>query len=200
MELPRDAKVVEAVLRSSGVDNFDAECVPQLLEFTQRYIADVLEESAAYMEHRTRGGDGAGDSGAGGSEQPTTKPMTKAQQQQRNQITEDDLRLAVKSRTAFGYMQMPAREVRAFADACAHAQSVSTKAFHEKNDDDDECLERERKRERERRRCCVLTCARRQRMWCLYTCVHMYVSIDVTGAGAGSKCRAPRVYDGCDTP
>ena len=82
MELPRDAKVVEAVLRSSGVDNFDAECVPQLLEFTQRYIADVLEESAAYMEHRTRGGESAGDSGAGGksgaggSEQPTAKAMT----------------------------------------------------------------------------------------------------------------------------
>ena len=176
MELPRDAKVVEAVLRSSGVDNFDAECVPQLLEFTQRYIADVLEESAAYMEHRTRGGDGAGDSGAGGSEQPTTKPMTKAQQQQRNQITEDDLRLAVKSRTAFGYMQMPAREVRAFADACAHAQSVSTKAFHEKNDDDDECLERERKRERETPLLCSDMCTTTTHVVSLYMCT--YVCID----------------------
>ena len=114
-ELPRDAKVVEAVLRSSGVENFDAECVPQLLEFTQRYIAEVLEESVAYMEHRTRGGAGdstaGGKSGVGGSELPT-KSLTKAQQQQRNQITEEDLRLAVRSRTAFGYVQMPAREVR----------------------------------------------------------------------------------------
>lgn len=106
--MPRDARVVESVLRSSGVEHFDAEVVPQLLDFTQRYIADVLEESVAYMEHRTAGAAAAVGEGTSGQ----TKKQQAAALLREQQLTEGDLMLAVKSRTAFGYTQMPPREVR----------------------------------------------------------------------------------------
>lgn len=109
--LPRDAQVVESVLRSSGVENFDAEVVPQLLEFTQRYIADVLEESVSYMEHRTAGAAAASAAGVEGGA-PQTKKQQQAALQREQQLTEGDIMLAVRSRNAFGYAQMPPREVR----------------------------------------------------------------------------------------
>lgn len=70
-----------------------------LMEFTQRYIAEVLEESMYYMDHRTKGSEKA------------TSAAQRQQQLEAQQLNEADLALAVKSRISFGWAQSAPREV-----------------------------------------------------------------------------------------
>lgn len=46
------------ILRAMGITNYDPKVLPQLLEFSHRYICDVLEDADRYREHRANdGGD-----------------------------------------------------------------------------------------------------------------------------------------------
>lgn len=79
---PRDAKLVKAILRSMGVQQFEPRVVNQLLEFWYRYVVDVLGDAQVYAEHA---GKGALDC--------------------------DDVKLAIQSRVNFTFWQPPPREV-----------------------------------------------------------------------------------------
>lgn len=79
---PRDARTIEAILRSMGVESYDPRVVTQLLELEHRYITDVLREAHALTEF-------------------ADKPA----------IDLDDVRLAIRSRCAFTFTQPPPREV-----------------------------------------------------------------------------------------
>lgn len=79
---PRDARTVEAILKSMGVDSYDPRVVNQLLELEYRYIADVLRESNAYSEH-------------------ADKPS----------IDLEDMRLAIRDKVAVSFTPPPPREV-----------------------------------------------------------------------------------------
>lgn len=48
---PRDAEVMEAILKEMGVSEYDPMVVHQMLEFTYRYITNVLEDAKVYSEH-----------------------------------------------------------------------------------------------------------------------------------------------------
>lgn len=50
--MPRDAKVVIAILRSMGVERFEPRVLHQLLEFMHRYCADIFRDGADFAEHR----------------------------------------------------------------------------------------------------------------------------------------------------
>ncbi|CAG8491932.1 10379_t:CDS:2 [Acaulospora morrowiae] len=50
-KVPRDAKVMELILRSAGVEDFEPKVVQQLLEFAHRYTIDVIQDASAYAEH-----------------------------------------------------------------------------------------------------------------------------------------------------
>ncbi|KAK3262899.1 hypothetical protein CYMTET_28271 [Cymbomonas tetramitiformis] len=50
-EVPRDIKVIENILRSMGVQQWEPRVLNQLLEYMYRYVSEVLEESQAYSEY-----------------------------------------------------------------------------------------------------------------------------------------------------
>lgn len=79
---PRDARTVEEILKSMGVESYDPRVVTQLLELEHRYISDVLRESHALTEF-------------------ADKPA----------IDLEDVRLAIRSKCAFTFTQPPPREV-----------------------------------------------------------------------------------------
>ena len=73
---PRDALVVETILKQMGAERFEPRVVNQALEFVYRYVGDVLEEAKAYQRHRigygneqktkeNDGGKGGGEDGQG---------------------------------------------------------------------------------------------------------------------------------------
>jgi transcription initiation factor TFIID subunit 9B len=78
---PRDAKLVKAILRSMGVQQFEPRVVNQFLEFWYRYVVDVLGDAQVYAEHA---GKAALDC--------------------------DDVKLAIQSRVNFTFWQPPPRE------------------------------------------------------------------------------------------
>ena len=76
MAKPRDALVVETILKQMGAERFEPRVVNQALEFVYRYVGDVLEEAKAYQRHRigygneqktkeNDGGKGGGEDGQG---------------------------------------------------------------------------------------------------------------------------------------
>ena len=52
--VPRDAHLVTAVLRSMGVRDYEPRVLHQLLEYMQRYTAEVFQEGGEYAEHAGR--------------------------------------------------------------------------------------------------------------------------------------------------
>ncbi|CAI8044492.1 Transcription initiation factor TFIID subunit 9B [Geodia barretti] len=48
---PRDAAVMEAILKEMGVEDFEPSVIHQMLEFTYRYITGVLEDAQIYSGH-----------------------------------------------------------------------------------------------------------------------------------------------------
>ncbi|KAK9081622.1 hypothetical protein Syun_031405 [Stephania yunnanensis] len=81
-EMPRDAKIVKALLKSMGVGEYEPRVVHQFLELWYRYVVDVLTDAQVYSEH------------AG-------KPA----------IDTDDIKLAIQTKVNFSFSQPPPREV-----------------------------------------------------------------------------------------
>jgi len=52
--LPRDARVAIGLLQSMGVDDWEPRVVNQLLEFTHRYVGEVLDDAQVYAQHASR--------------------------------------------------------------------------------------------------------------------------------------------------
>ncbi|XP_064394746.1 transcription initiation factor TFIID subunit 9-like [Halichondria panicea] len=48
---PKDAAVMEAILKEMGVQEYDPNVVHQMLEFSYRYVTNVLEDARMYSEH-----------------------------------------------------------------------------------------------------------------------------------------------------
>ncbi|XP_072034376.1 transcription initiation factor TFIID subunit 9-like [Amphiura filiformis] len=51
---PQDADVMTAILKDMGVTDYEPRLVNQMLEFTYRYVTDVLEDAQAYCNHAGR--------------------------------------------------------------------------------------------------------------------------------------------------
>ncbi len=58
-DMPREAAAVAAVLRAQGATEWEPRVVAQLLEFSYRHVAEVLQEAQHYAAHRTREPPGA---------------------------------------------------------------------------------------------------------------------------------------------
>ncbi|KAL6509652.1 Transcription initiation factor TFIID subunit 9 [Orobanche gracilis] len=81
-DMPRDAKVVKELLKSMSVEDYEPRVVNQFLEFSYRYVVDVLTDAQVYSEH-------AGKS----------------------MIDSDDVKLSIQSKVNFSFSQPPPREV-----------------------------------------------------------------------------------------
>lgn len=79
---PRDAKAIVAMLKELNVGDFDPRVVTQLLEFSYRYIAELLDDSRVYADFA-----------------------------QKKQIDTDDIRLAIKLKSAVAFSNPPPREL-----------------------------------------------------------------------------------------
>lgn len=79
---PRDARIIEAILRTMGVDQYDPRVVNQLLELLYRYVSTVLIDARNVCEHTFKA-----------------------------QIDAEDIKLAIKSRCSHSFLQAPSREV-----------------------------------------------------------------------------------------
>ena len=93
---PRDALVVETILKQMGAERFEPRVVNQALEFVYRYVGDVLEEAKAYQRHRigygneqktkeNDGGKGGGEDGQG---------ATTVEELKKHSVSVRDVRLA----------------------------------------------------------------------------------------------------------
>ncbi|KAJ5067180.1 taf9 RNA polymerase ii tata box-binding protein (tbp)-associated factor [Anaeramoeba ignava] len=87
--LPQDARVIEQILHSMGIEEYDPQVLPQLLEFIQKYTSEVLEKAQKYAQHAKR-----------------------------NQIEESDVTLAITNQVAYSFQKPPSRKLLAdFAKA-----------------------------------------------------------------------------------
>ncbi|KEH32360.1 transcription initiation factor IID, 31 kDa subunit [Medicago truncatula] len=80
--MPRDAKIMQSLLKSMGVEEYEPRVINKFLELWYRYVVDVLTDAQVYSEH------------AG-------KPA----------IDVDDVKLAIQSQVNFSFSQPPPREV-----------------------------------------------------------------------------------------
>ncbi|XP_071503957.1 transcription initiation factor TFIID subunit 9-like [Diadema antillarum] len=51
---PRDAEIMTAILKDMGVTDFEPRVINQMLEFTYRYVTDVLDDAQIYSSHAGR--------------------------------------------------------------------------------------------------------------------------------------------------
>ncbi|XP_005110099.1 transcription initiation factor TFIID subunit 9 isoform X2 [Aplysia californica] len=51
---PKDAQVMSAILKDMGVLESEPRLINQMLEFTYRYVTDVLEDAKVYSSHANR--------------------------------------------------------------------------------------------------------------------------------------------------
>lgn len=79
---PRDARLVKTILQSMGVEHYEPRVVNQFLDFSYRYVVDVLEDAQVYSEHASK-----------------------------SAIDTDDVKLAVQARVNQSFSQPPPREV-----------------------------------------------------------------------------------------
>ncbi len=49
--MPKDAQVMTAILKDMGVSDFEPRVVTQMLEFSYRYVTNVLEDARAVSAH-----------------------------------------------------------------------------------------------------------------------------------------------------
>ncbi|KAJ3085675.1 Transcription initiation factor TFIID subunit 9B [Quaeritorhiza haematococci] len=54
LHMPRDAKLLSLLLQSMDIDDYEPKVIPQLLEFTHRYVVDVLTDAQLFAEHAGR--------------------------------------------------------------------------------------------------------------------------------------------------
>eukprot|EP01135_Chromosphaera_perkinsii_P001640 Nk52_evm17s208 gene=Nk52_evmTU17s208 len=53
-QVPRDVRVMCAILKSMGAEDFEPKVVNQLLEFTHRYVTEVFADSMSYCVHANK--------------------------------------------------------------------------------------------------------------------------------------------------
>eukprot|EP00051_Salpingoeca_urceolata_P004811 m.67867 g.67867 ORF g.67867 m.67867 type:complete len:356 (+) comp13863_c0_seq2:172-1239(+) len=99
---PRAAREVATILKAMGAQKHDPRVVVQLLEFSHRYIHDVLDDATCYAEYRAAG--------------PDAVPSLK----------KEDVRLAVQSRVDFSYSAPPPREFLMEVASNKNAQPLPT--------------------------------------------------------------------------
>lgn len=51
---PRDAKVMAAILKDAGVEEYEPRVINQMLEFSYRYVSDVLDDARIYSEYSSK--------------------------------------------------------------------------------------------------------------------------------------------------
>jgi len=49
--MPKDAQAVAAILRDMGISQYEPRALCQLLEFSYRYVTNVLEDAKAVSTH-----------------------------------------------------------------------------------------------------------------------------------------------------
>lgn len=81
-ELPRDARVMAQLLKSMGVEEYQPRVLNQLLEFMYRYVSEILQDGLMYAEHAGR-----------------------------QELSVDDVQLAVQARVNSSFTQPPPREL-----------------------------------------------------------------------------------------
>ncbi|ORY34202.1 transcription initiation factor IID, 31kD subunit-domain-containing protein [Naematelia encephala] len=54
--LPRDGRLIALILASKGIEDADERVIHQLLDFTYRYTADVLQSAQSLADHAARPG------------------------------------------------------------------------------------------------------------------------------------------------
>ncbi|XP_038049907.1 transcription initiation factor TFIID subunit 9-like [Patiria miniata] len=79
--VPKDAEIMAAILKDMGVTEYEPRLVNQMLEFTYRYVTDVLEDAQAYSNHAGR-----------------------------TEIDSDDVKLAIQGRLDHSFTTPPPRE------------------------------------------------------------------------------------------
>lgn len=52
--LPKDAQLMASILKDMGITEYEPKVINQMLEFTYRYITDVLEDAKAYSSHANK--------------------------------------------------------------------------------------------------------------------------------------------------
>ncbi|CAK8563838.1 unnamed protein product [Lathyrus sativus] len=82
MPMPRDAKIIESLLKSMGVEEYEPRVIHKFLELWYRYVVDVLTDAQVYSEHASK-----------------------------SAIDVDDVKLAIQSQANFSFSQPPPREV-----------------------------------------------------------------------------------------
>jgi hypothetical protein len=83
-QLPPDGVAVANLLRSMGVEDYDPLVIKQLLDFTYRYVTDVLQDAEGYHAHVTK---------------------------QHGVVEMDDVMLAITTRAAHSFIQPPGTDM-----------------------------------------------------------------------------------------
>jgi len=52
--LPKDAQLMASILKDMGVTEYEPKVINQMLEFTYRYVTDILDEAKAYSNHANK--------------------------------------------------------------------------------------------------------------------------------------------------
>jgi len=91
-QIPRDAQVIQAILKDMGVTEYEPRVVNQLLEFVYRYVTTVLDDAKAYANHGKKKG-----------------------------IDLDDVKLAVSMQTEQSFTTPPPREILMEIARCKNA-------------------------------------------------------------------------------
>ncbi|KAK4005226.1 transcription initiation factor TFIID subunit 9 [Daphnia magna] len=55
-KIPRDAQVIQAILKDMGIIEYEPRVINQLLEFIYRYVTTVLDDAKAYANHAKKKG------------------------------------------------------------------------------------------------------------------------------------------------
>ena len=81
--VPKDAIIIEKILQSMGIKEFEPRVVEQLLELVYRYVSEVVDDAYVYMDHASR-----------------------------TDLDLEDVRLAIQTRVNHSYTEPPPVEVR----------------------------------------------------------------------------------------
>jgi len=52
--LPKDAQLMASILKDMGVSEYEPKVINQMLEFTYRYVTDILDDAKAYSSHANK--------------------------------------------------------------------------------------------------------------------------------------------------
>ncbi|KAK4688870.1 transcription initiation factor TFIID subunit 9B, partial [Tremellales sp. Uapishka_1] len=83
LPIPRDGRIIALILASKGIQDVDERVIHQLLDFANRYTADVLVSAQQYADHASR---------------PTSK------------IEKEDVELAIQMRKRYEFSEPPPRD------------------------------------------------------------------------------------------